>query len=140
MPNTLTCVYCGMAYPEGTPPHGSKVLTDHIRICEKHPMRELESQLAASEKARAVAEARMAMVSQAVFEAGTEPLAWIGVQERIVAALADTAPPLAVVEATVSEGGKRSLRYGTTYCAVIEIPVDLPIGLPVTIIVIGRKP
>lgn len=45
MSNILTCVYCGMAYPEGTPPHGSKVLTDHIRICEKHPMRKVESQL-----------------------------------------------------------------------------------------------
>lgn len=42
MPNTLTCVYCGMAYPEGTPPHGTSVLTDHIKVCEKHPMRQAE--------------------------------------------------------------------------------------------------
>lgn len=40
--NILTCVYCGHEYPEGTPPHGSKVLTDHIKVCDKHPMRELE--------------------------------------------------------------------------------------------------
>ncbi len=40
--NTLTCVYCGHAYPEGTPPHGAQVLTDHIKVCEKHPMRKLE--------------------------------------------------------------------------------------------------
>lgn len=46
MSNTLTCVYCGMAYPEGTPPHGSKVLTDHIKVCEKHPMRKLRNALA----------------------------------------------------------------------------------------------
>lgn len=46
MPNTLTCVYCGMAYPEGTPPHGSKILTDHIKICEKHPMRDAEITIA----------------------------------------------------------------------------------------------
>jgi len=46
MSNTLTCVYCGMAYPEGTPPHGSKVLTDHIKVCEKHPMRKLRKALA----------------------------------------------------------------------------------------------
>ena len=44
--NTLTCVYCGMAYPEGTPPYGSKVLTDHIKVCEKHPMRESEAKVA----------------------------------------------------------------------------------------------
>lgn len=43
MPNTLTCVYCGMAYPEGTPPHGSQVLTDHIKVCEKHPLRTAEA-------------------------------------------------------------------------------------------------
>lgn len=40
--NTLTCVYCGHEYPEGTPPHGAKILTDHIKVCEKHPMRKLE--------------------------------------------------------------------------------------------------
>jgi len=46
MNNVLTCVYCGMAYPEGTPPSRSKVLTDHIKICEKHPMRKLRQALA----------------------------------------------------------------------------------------------
>lgn len=46
MSNTLTCVYCGMAYPEGTPPHGAQVLTDHIKVCEKHPMREAEAKIA----------------------------------------------------------------------------------------------
>lgn len=46
MSNILTCVYCGMAYPEGTPPYGSKVLTDHIKICEKHPMYKLRKALA----------------------------------------------------------------------------------------------
>ena len=39
----LTCVYCGMAYPDGTPAHGSQVLTDHIKVCEKHPLRAAES-------------------------------------------------------------------------------------------------
>ena len=43
MSKILTCVYCGMAYPEGTPPHGAKILTDHIKICPKHPMREAEA-------------------------------------------------------------------------------------------------
>lgn len=39
----LTCVYCGTAYPEGTPPHGSQILTDHIKVCEKHPLRVAEA-------------------------------------------------------------------------------------------------
>jgi len=43
MKKTLTCVYCGMAYPEGTPPHGAKILTDHIKVCEKHPLRQAEA-------------------------------------------------------------------------------------------------
>lgn len=34
----LTCVYCGQEYPQGTPPHGDKILTDHIKICKKHPI------------------------------------------------------------------------------------------------------
>lgn len=42
MPNILTCVYCGEAYPEGTPPHSEKILTDHIKVCKKHPMRQAE--------------------------------------------------------------------------------------------------
>ena len=41
---TLTCVYCGTKYPAGTPAHGEQVqaLTDHIKACPKHPMREAE--------------------------------------------------------------------------------------------------
>ena len=41
----LTCVYCGMAYPQDTPAWGDKVLTDHIKICEKHPMYKLRKAL-----------------------------------------------------------------------------------------------
>ncbi|MFH1972136.1 MAG: hypothetical protein ABIJ18_01520 [archaeon] len=47
----LTCVYCGVAYPEGTPPHGSKVLTDHIKVCEKHPLRDAEQKILKLRKA-----------------------------------------------------------------------------------------
>jgi hypothetical protein len=46
MNNTLTCVYCRTAYPKGTPPHGAKILTDHIKICEKHPMKKIRKALA----------------------------------------------------------------------------------------------
>jgi hypothetical protein len=40
----LTCVYCGHEYPQGTPSSGAGVLTEHIKICEKHPMKELVEQ------------------------------------------------------------------------------------------------
>lgn len=45
--NILTCVYCGHEYPAETPASGSEVqiLTDHIKICEKHPMREAEAKI-----------------------------------------------------------------------------------------------
>lgn len=42
----LTCVYCGAEYPQDTPAWGSDVLTEHIKICEKHPMRKAESTIA----------------------------------------------------------------------------------------------
>lgn len=37
----LTCVYCGMRYPVGTPDSGHQVLTDHIQQCEKHPLKKV---------------------------------------------------------------------------------------------------
>ena len=43
--NVITCVYCGFTYPEDTPTHGAPILTEHIKVCEKHPMRALEEEL-----------------------------------------------------------------------------------------------
>jgi len=42
----LTCVYCGHAYPPGTPEHGDARLTEHIAVCEKHPLRAAEARVA----------------------------------------------------------------------------------------------
>ncbi len=41
----LTCVYCGHAYPPGTPEHGAEVLTAHVAVCEKHPMQAMRDKL-----------------------------------------------------------------------------------------------
>lgn len=41
----LTCVYCGVEYPQDTPASGDKVLTDHIKVCEKHPLRAAEKKI-----------------------------------------------------------------------------------------------
>lgn len=41
----LTCVYCGKEYPEDTPNFGVDILTEHIRACEKHPLRAAEAQI-----------------------------------------------------------------------------------------------
>lgn len=42
----LTCVYCGHEYPQATPAAGHQVLTDHIRVCQQHPMRQAEQRIA----------------------------------------------------------------------------------------------
>ena len=42
----LTCVYCGHEYPQDTPAYGSQVLTEHIKVCESHPMRKAEADIA----------------------------------------------------------------------------------------------
>lgn len=47
----LTCVYCGHDYPQDTPAHGAAVLTDHIKICERHPMRQAEARIEVLETA-----------------------------------------------------------------------------------------
>ena len=35
----LTCVFCGEQYPAGTPAWGAQVLVDHIKQCNKHPLK-----------------------------------------------------------------------------------------------------
>lgn len=62
---TLTCVYCGHAYPPGTPAHGAEVLTAHIAQCEKHPMRAV---IVAKERA----EARVLQLEEALEQAHAE--------------------------------------------------------------------
>ena len=42
----ITCVFCGQEYPIGTPTHGSAILTEHIKVCERHPLRKAESDVA----------------------------------------------------------------------------------------------
>ena len=42
----LTCVYCGHEYPQDTPAAGSEVLTEHIKVCGRHPMRKAEADIA----------------------------------------------------------------------------------------------
>lgn len=42
----LTCVYCGHEFPQETPAWGNDVLTEHIRVCPKHPMRQAENDIA----------------------------------------------------------------------------------------------
>ena len=39
----LTCVYCGHEYPQNTPAWDNEVLTEHIKVCAKHPMSRLRA-------------------------------------------------------------------------------------------------
>jgi len=38
----VTCAYCGHVYPPGAPTSQHELLTEHIKICDKHPMCEAE--------------------------------------------------------------------------------------------------
>jgi len=38
----LRCAFCDELYPPGTPPTQHEALTAHVRICQKHPMRDVE--------------------------------------------------------------------------------------------------
>lgn len=51
MDTVVTCVYCGQEYPEGTPTAKAEILTKHIAVCEKHPMREAENKIQILRKA-----------------------------------------------------------------------------------------
>lgn len=35
---TVTCVYCGQAYPDETPTSHHSALYEHIRGCKQHPL------------------------------------------------------------------------------------------------------
>lgn len=49
----LTCVYCGHQYPDGTPAAKHELLTEHIKVCDKHPMRAAEQKIESLRKALA---------------------------------------------------------------------------------------
>jgi len=58
--NVTTCIHCGTAFPPGTPTHGADALREHARACEKHPMRAVETEVAALRERLAMAETRHA--------------------------------------------------------------------------------
>jgi uncharacterized protein (UPF0335 family) len=46
----LTCVFCGNAYPPGTPPSNHEALKAHVAVCLKHPAAEFRKRAEAAEK------------------------------------------------------------------------------------------
>ena len=42
MDSVVTCVYCGHQYPDGTPAAKHILLTEHIKTCTEHPLRQAE--------------------------------------------------------------------------------------------------
>ncbi|MHB8123763.1 MAG: hypothetical protein ACYDG4_16620 [Desulfuromonadaceae bacterium] len=45
----LTCVFCGMVYPPGTPPSNHAALVAHVEVCPKHPLQRFKQRAAAAE-------------------------------------------------------------------------------------------
>ena len=58
----LTCAFCGEAYPPGTPESNHESLLAHVKVCAKHPMREVERQRDEHAEARAVWNRRFSAV------------------------------------------------------------------------------
>lgn len=46
----VACAFCGHEYGEGTPKFQNDTLTEHIKVCPKHPMRQIEFELEEYEK------------------------------------------------------------------------------------------
>lgn len=61
----LTCVYCGQAYPTGTPASGKDVeaLTKHIEQCTAHPLFKANQKIAALEAQRDALEAALTKIA-----------------------------------------------------------------------------
>lgn len=128
---TLTCVYCGLAYPPGTPSHGVQVLTDHIKVCEKHPLHKAEATI---KKLRAALVGLVGSDGEVDLNAMELTIRSIPMPEddRLVTinaidALRSTLPSidndgmdLAQIEAPLSDGGSFDLVYTkyTTLAAV----------------------
>ena len=84
----MTCVYCGHAYPPGTPTSGAQALTDHIKVCKKHPMRAAEQRIATLEKAAGSARDLLWNIEKDTPLTGTERVGIVHVLDLITAALA----------------------------------------------------
>ena len=92
--NSLTCVYCGEAYPPGSPTHGASVLTEHIKTCTKHPLRAAEARVAEAERERDRREALLTLYRVKLAVDGLNGRPW------------DSTTHLAAVEALGAAGEK----------------------------------
>ena len=92
----VTCVYCGHAYESGSPTWGATQLTEHIRVCDKHPMRKLEAD---NRRLRTALEALCGVSTREEIEATLEGMRQLAVPEvelvgprNALQALLDTIP------------------------------------------------
>jgi hypothetical protein len=63
----LTCAFCGAEYPPGTPESNHAALTAHVRVCPKHPMREVERERDAALNRVGMSEEEAQRVARACF-------------------------------------------------------------------------
>lgn len=87
----ITCVYCGHEYPAGTPPHGNELLTAHIAVCEKHPMKAV---IEDRDRLLAACQAVVAAAQQADSEEKFGELVSEMAMEKIGDAIAKTTGPV----------------------------------------------
>ena len=106
----VTCVYCGMAYPQGTPTHGATVLTEHIKVCEKHPMRLAEKQLELTRQQRDTifekleqAESRMKQLEDALRQIVSVKLSGLSYDEDCKIAFVELIDVIDIAKAALEE-------------------------------------
>ena len=112
----VTCAYCGHQYEDDTPESQNQRLTDHIAVCDKHPMREV---LAATAK-----------VLRIPFTAGTNSLDWFSkIRETVDKFLEEASvDELDDVLKTCSTHRSDDTRDPMSSKAYIELGKALPIG------------
>lgn len=134
----LTCVYCGHEYPQDTPAAGHQVLTDHISICPRHPMRHAEQRIAvlraALEGIVGVSEPTALIALEAEVRALDAPADEVSAMLGGIQALLsiDTAQPGALGAATEggSTDGLDAARYRWLRDEAISFPYDVEIASP----------
>ena len=123
----LTCAFCGEAYPPGTPESNDAALLAHVKVCAKHPMRDVERErdaVVATLLARFKKESEDANDKRLAADDDRRPLSACGFEARRVAMI----EAHKMVRDAFGKDGARSAE--SLIAAIRAITVDLPNDQP----------
>lgn len=99
----VTCVYCGHQYDDGTPQSQDERLTEHIKSCEKHPMRKLEAEKVLLEACVSKMAHEALAVLMSALNTYNEENPWFGVCSSVALLLSERDAALARAEKAEAE-------------------------------------